>query len=62
MDGDGNFFLQNVGKFVNISSMRNTRPISWIKAARRDFEEFPEDGQSDMLDALTIKRLKEAST
>ena len=34
--------------------MRNTRPISWIKAARRDFEEFPEDVQSDMLDALTV--------
>jgi phage-related protein len=28
--------------------------ISWIRAARRDFEEFPEDVQSDMLDALTL--------
>ncbi|MFZ0930073.1 MAG: type II toxin-antitoxin system RelE/ParE family toxin [Syntrophobacteraceae bacterium] len=34
--------------------MRNTRPISWIKAARRDFEEFPDDVQGDMLSALTI--------
>ena len=34
--------------------MRNTRPISWIKAARRDFEEFPEDVQDNMLSALTI--------
>jgi phage-related protein len=34
--------------------MRDTRPISWIKAVRKDFEEFPEDVQSDMLDALTI--------
>ncbi len=34
--------------------MRDTRPISWIKAARRDFEEFPEDVQADMLSALTI--------
>jgi phage-related protein len=34
--------------------MRNTRPISWLKAARKDFEAFPEDVQSDMLDALTI--------
>ena len=34
--------------------MRNTRPISWLKAARRDFEEFPADVQSDMLDALTV--------
>jgi phage-related protein len=33
--------------------MRNTRPISWIKAARKDFEEFPADVQIDMLDALT---------
>lgn len=34
--------------------MRNTRPISWLKAARKDFEEFPEAVQGDMLDALTI--------
>ena len=34
--------------------MKNTRPISWIKAARRDFEDFPEDVQGDMLSALTI--------
>lgn len=34
--------------------MRNTRPISWIKVARKDFEDFPENVQSDMLDALTI--------
>lgn len=34
--------------------MRDTKPISWLKAARRDFEEFPEAVQSDMLDALTI--------
>lgn len=34
--------------------MRNSRPISWIKAARTDFEEFPEDVQVDMLSALTV--------
>jgi len=34
--------------------MRNTKSISWLKAALRDFEEFPDDVQSDMLDALTI--------
>lgn len=34
--------------------MRDTRPVSWLKAARRDFEEFPEAVQSDMLNALTI--------
>lgn len=34
--------------------MRDTRLISWIKAARKEFEEFPEDVQCDMFDALTI--------
>ncbi|MGB8278395.1 MAG: type II toxin-antitoxin system RelE/ParE family toxin [Methylovirgula sp.] len=34
--------------------MQATRRISWIKAARKDFEEFPEAVQSDMLDALTV--------
>ena len=34
--------------------MNNTRPISWIKSARKDFDDFPEDVQNDMLDALTI--------
>jgi phage-related protein len=34
--------------------MRNTRNISWVRAARRDFEDFPTDVQSDMLDALTV--------
>ena len=34
--------------------MRDTRKISWIKAARRDFEEFPKEVQGDMLDALTV--------
>ena len=34
--------------------MRNTRPISWWAAARKSFEEFPDDVQSDMLDALTV--------
>ena len=41
-------------KYANIYNMKNTRPISWIKAARRDFEEFPEDVQVDVLSALTI--------
>jgi phage-related protein len=34
--------------------MRDTRLISWIKAARKEFEEFPEDVQSDIFDAVTI--------
>lgn len=33
---------------------RGTRPISWIKAARKDFEEFPEGARLEMLRALTI--------
>lgn len=34
--------------------MRETRKISWIKAARKDFEAFPEDVQGEVLDALTV--------
>ena len=33
---------------------RNTRQISWVKAARRDFEDFPEAAQAGILTALTI--------
>lgn len=33
---------------------RDTRPVSWIKAARKAFEEFPQDVQDDVLAALTI--------
>jgi phage-related protein len=31
-----------------------TRPVSWLKAALRDFEKFPEGAQSICLTALTI--------
>jgi phage-related protein len=34
--------------------MGNARPISWIKAALKEFEEFPDDVQSDMRDAVTL--------
>ena len=34
--------------------MRDVRQISWIKAARKDFERFPDAVQGDMLDALTM--------
>jgi len=37
-----------------MSYMKNTRPVSWIKAAWRDFQDFPDEVQSDMLSALTI--------
>jgi phage-related protein len=34
--------------------VRNSRQISWLKRARRDFNEFPEVVQDDMFDALTL--------
>ena len=34
--------------------IRPTRPISWIKAARSEFENFPLDAQTICLTALTI--------
>lgn len=34
--------------------VKNTRPISWIKAARRDFEDFPEGAQLEIRRALTV--------
>lgn len=33
---------------------RITRPISWIVAARKDFEDFPPQAQDRILAALTI--------
>src|SRR5882672_9381957 len=33
---------------------RRTRPVSWLKAALNDFEEFPEGAQTICLAALTI--------
>src|ERR1039458_1190246 len=34
--------------------MRPTRPISWVKGARKDFEKFPEEAKSLRWMALTI--------
>jgi phage-related protein len=34
--------------------VRPTRPISWIKAARKEFEKFPADAQAVCLVALTV--------
>jgi phage-related protein len=34
--------------------MRPTRPVSWLKAARKEFETFPAEAQRSMLRALTI--------
>src|SRR6185295_2503907 len=33
---------------------RSTRPISWIKAALREFEKFPDEVRTTCLTALTI--------
>jgi phage-related protein len=33
---------------------RNTRPISWIKAARKEFDAFPEGAQLEIARALTV--------
>jgi phage-related protein len=33
---------------------RKTRPVSWIKAALKDFEDFPKVAQGSFLTALTI--------
>ncbi|GJE72575.1 hypothetical protein CHKEEEPN_4132 [Methylorubrum podarium] len=33
---------------------RRTRPISWIKAARKAFESFPPDARQECLRALTV--------
>ena len=33
---------------------RDTRRITWIKAARRDFEDFPKGAQDEIMDALTV--------
>lgn len=34
--------------------MRDTRPISWVKAARKDFENLPQGAQIELGRALTI--------
>ena len=47
--------LTGVVKYDNINLVsRDTRPISWVKAARKDFEKFPDGAQTEILRALTI--------
>ncbi len=31
---------------------KNVRPISWLKAARKDFDDFPDGAKEDFFDAL----------
>ena len=33
---------------------RDSRPISWVKAARKSFEAFPQGAQDEIMEALTI--------
>jgi phage-related protein len=33
---------------------RDTRPISWVRAARKDFDDFPQGAQIEIGRALTI--------
>ena len=35
-------------------SSRDTRPVSWVAAARKSFEKFPPGAQTDILAALTV--------
>jgi phage-related protein len=37
-----------------MAESRKTRPVSWIKAALKEFETFPKEAQSTFLTALTI--------
>jgi phage-related protein len=37
-----------------MAETRKTRPVSWIRAALKEFETFPEDARSICLAALTI--------
>jgi phage-related protein len=47
-------FLTNGGKYATILWMTQIpRALSWIKAARKDFEDFPAAARDEFLDALT---------
>jgi phage-related protein len=50
--------LTAVVKYDNIevamAETRKTRPVSWIKTALKDFQEFPEGAKGILLGALTI--------
>ena len=37
-----------------MAEIRKTRPVSWIKAALKEFEKFPEGARSVCLAALTV--------
>jgi phage-related protein len=37
-----------------MAAIRKTRPVSWVSAARKEFESFPDGAKSICLAALTI--------
>ncbi len=37
-----------------MAEIRKTRPVSWLKAARHEFEKFPEGAKTVCLTALTV--------
>jgi phage-related protein len=39
---------------TTLPPVRNTRPVSWLKAAHKDFEDFPYDAQLEIRRALTV--------
>jgi phage-related protein len=39
---------------MDTQSIRQTRPISWVKAARKDFDKFPMQAQADCSAALVL--------
>lgn len=43
-----------MSKLTTYLMQRRTREIRWIKAARKDFEDFPTGAQLDMARALTV--------
>lgn len=49
------FSLTSVDKYININDMPdNVRTVSWIKAAWKDFEDFPPGAQVEMARAFTM--------
>ena len=46
--------MQVVDESVNLNRMRLTRPVHWLKGAKRDFEDFPAEAQLMMRRALTV--------
>lgn len=46
--------MTTLGRNWDAEMTLRTRPISWIRAARKEFEKFPQEAQSICLTALTI--------